>query len=1385
MCGNLGLLLCSEDRNANSTRGIPDEEEPSIPLLCHLLESRFTHLDPDSRTIPESTLPLLHPLKLIHSQCTLTEMRGGQSAGLASVSWADADAKCVRTRKIIPKRDTACNTIIKAWRNVAHTHGGVKSLIAAPDSVLLMGHLRFATSSRNMVSESHPHIWCPWARSNQWKLLPDPDAPSKFTFQRFENKSSGHVLTHNGDFDAVRLYDKVVPMKQVGLWLERILHCPNTVDSDSAKIAGYFDVFATKGDWYKSARRAWVLAVAKVETDACGEQDLSIGAPNTAPTEAVVTSWARLMEDTFTTSEVTKLCPSSDSSSFVKAVRKLEKALVTSFSNQKFTQSMEKWKHSQIEAFVVEAVTSFMTADSYTCMGTFLRCANGSFGLAVSSASEEGSIVLAAFGQPMAFSIDPATNVVLYGSESTAIRVPVQENKAPLRYRYNLDDHDGETVRIGTPNHNQVLVDALFSSEDDPPDQQSHTFPTFVKFSPHIDCEIGVDSLLQYCDAEDIAEKFTVQLAAATIPPQNEDTVEKDLLEIPATLRDITRDWGDLESANVLAANDFVHLFAECRMRHGSDNALDVIITGIESSLWLGEQFAADLKIMFPKINVVAVSANKLLGALEEVPRMVHFAGYTRIAADDLRRDKPVVLCISQSGQTFATLHATRLLLRLLGGNVFLCTGVHDSKMRDAVIDYLGPEAGDRRVIHNHSGVRLAEPSTVASCAMHHTLTEFLMYIGQCACLVNEEAAREAKAKNNSRMPFSRRSRSDSVTFNTKLAVVREDMIDFRDLVDSIHDNVEDMVSSSGLVNARLRSQGILWAKHITEVWRVMVLCGLYILISVISGWPLFRILFSFQIIFGEDKEVTAIAYTSRVLDALFYILLPKLLSYFMRWWEGRSIFARHGKRTLVICDVPYVYKQLENYVTKLFALSYSFMNIEVHGTCAHDDMVHCFTHRVARGTLIALGRPDGRILSLLKTEQTIMLAAKQAAFIENMGVGPEILTIGHNNVQSSIATNHICIPTSRRKFLSESLYDFALAARSSSQLGNTDVEKTASLILRSLYNQSTKMGGAYPRRLLTVGVIHARDSDDELDGSVTSSVSMNTSSHSQLQSTPSNNRSRSDTGQSDDYAEEVLALTAARDRPNNLNLPPDTPTSVADSDAATPRSVNFTFASNGGKSPGIEDYSSAHRVSYSKKPQRDDQNGVLPGDLNADPLRGSKHATPSLSLEARYAFAMKLPKEVRQKLDKTQAIEHLFESRVASFERYIAMLVSMHAMAQHASKPWLLPRWDVSRSQSNLRVATTACPVCVEEGDDGEVWDNDKSSHVEEFDNSKHVINESKKRIGEGMDKMQEFFPASIVAMEAVDEDEVSRLRSMPPVVSSPPTRVQSTPNLTTLAIH
>ena len=58
--------------------------------------------------------------------------------------------------------------------------------------------------------------------------------------------------------------------------------------------------------------------------------------------------------------------------------------------------------------------------------------------------------------------------------------------------------------------------------------------------------------------------------------------------------------------------------------------------------------------------------------------------------------------------------------------------------------------------------------------------------------------------------------------------------------------------------------------------------------------------------------------------------------------------------------------------------------------------------------------------------------------------------------------------------------------------------------------------------------------------------------------------------------------------------------------------------------------------------------------------------------------------------------VERLYESRIAALERYIAFCVMFHAMADHCNKPWLLVPWDMARSQSNLRIATTASPIPV-----------------------------------------------------------------------------------------
>jgi hypothetical protein len=112
---------------------------------------------------------------------------------------------------------------------------------------------------------------------------------------------------------------------------------------------------------------------------------------------------------------------------------------------------------------------------------------------------------------------------------------------------------------------------------------------------------------------------------------------------------------------------------------------------------------------------------------------------------------------------------------------------------------------------------------------------------------------------------------------------------------------------------------------------------------------------------------------------------------------QGRDLLARFGKRTLVVADVPYVNQTLEAFVSKMFALSYGIASIDVHGCNPADHFVHRFTHRVARGVLIAAGRPDGRLCSQAGPEAAVLLALTQAHVIAHLGSQPEVFTIGHN----------------------------------------------------------------------------------------------------------------------------------------------------------------------------------------------------------------------------------------------------------------------------------------------------------------------------------------------------------------------------------------------------
>ena len=46
---------------------------------------------------------------------------------------------------------------------------------------------------------------------------------------------------------------------------------------------------------------------------------------------------------------------------------------------------------------------------------------------------------------------------------------------------------------------------------------------------------------------------------------------------------------------------------------------------------------------------------------------------------------------------------------------------------------------------------------------------------------------------------------------------------------------------------------------------------------------------------------------------------------------------------------------------------------VEVHSANPSDHLVHKFTHRVARGVLLAIGRPDGRLYSQTQTESWVL----------------------------------------------------------------------------------------------------------------------------------------------------------------------------------------------------------------------------------------------------------------------------------------------------------------------------------------------------------------------------------------------------------------------------
>lgn len=103
--------------------------------------------------------------------------------------------------------------------------------------------------------------------------------------------------------------------------------------------------------------------------------------------------------------------------------------------------------------------------------------------------------------------------------------------------------------------------------------------------------------------------------------PVPDDPVLADIEEIPKVCRAIQDEFHSnraSSSFNRLTAFNLSRCLRERLDAHVQGTvpalAIDILVTGCEVSLWLGEQFCCDLQKAFPMLRIKAISSNKLLG---------------------------------------------------------------------------------------------------------------------------------------------------------------------------------------------------------------------------------------------------------------------------------------------------------------------------------------------------------------------------------------------------------------------------------------------------------------------------------------------------------------------------------------------------------------------------------------------------------------------------------------------------------------------------------------------------------------------------------------------------------------------------------------------------
>eukprot|EP00931_Biecheleriopsis_adriatica_P010461 TRINITY_DN11152_c1_g1_i1.p1 TRINITY_DN11152_c1_g1~~TRINITY_DN11152_c1_g1_i1.p1 ORF type:complete len:1458 (-),score=249.36 TRINITY_DN11152_c1_g1_i1:158-4531(-) len=1185
--------------------------------------------------------------EILEKMIQVTMMRGAQTGGVVTyVKNGSSGLRGLRSRVVNSKRSDLSkllrNKLVSDERSARLRHGlysGVR---------FYAGHTRFATSSKATLAGCHPHQWSPPEHLDIYVGFED-GILSRKKQQRFEV-----FVTHNGDFDYLEVCGNVFELGAIQSWLVRATGSPMPCTVDSCAIAGVTELLRSQGSWFLSVRYAFLFAVEHADLD------------YEMPSQSDFHALAAVFEEYF-------LFFSQKYGNCVKELAinapLMAQGVVQKLAAVNATKKL-RLAATELDTFVLSAVEAFFENDLFHAGRTLLAKGKGSFGLCLTSSLDaHRRMVIAAQAQTMSVAFYPIQGLILYGSEMAATKAALGITSAPLEsmkrerrtsrmdrtvplsrisiadeqdlaaVRYDLDDLRGEVYLIDWGDGPEKSKDLEKTGIENP------RWETKLMMQGHVRV---VSALV---DNFGIPRKFKERLTRIAdndlmrpLPNDTDEPIARDIKEIPQVLARLQQGWED-GCANRLTAWTLVRMLKKrlIQKHEGilSATSVDILVTGCEVSLWLGEQFAADLHMAFPKLVVKCVSANKILGLFGQdldIPCEGH-----QLHEESLDLTDSIILMISHSGATFGTLNVAKLM-QASSHNLFVITSEWDTQIAKQLRS-LPIKGFQSRVFSTDIGVRAAEPCTLSVAATHQLLTQILMYLAN----------------------FLHQSKPVKLASGCRLT--GRDLIELEHCDECNLEALEDIVGYDREGNRlktetsqQLRALGAHWSWHVLENPIAWILCFLYVMGTVVSGYPLVSGLSRVAGLDGCDSEsdYSYAIYAARTLDGLIYVFLPQLATLLIRIVQGRALLHRMVARTVVIADCPWVAQTAEAFLSKIFACSYSAAGVHVYSGNPADHLLHRMTHRVTRGTLLAVGRPDGRLSALTSLEASICLSVNQATCIQSLGETCESITVGHNPFKLPMTAHAVALKGNRPRYLCEKvLHD---SAKRKGQDGSLSSQSPAVLL------------GEYAALLNSKPA--PQDLREMFDEHVTT--------RKQILSRGADLRKAFDEVEKEkpdvlNFAELKIALQSV--------------SQVSLSDA-TLRVLFQELDEDGSGELDFEEFEKLAEMNGSTAFLIQDafsKAGVPRASVFAD-------MEPAFFGEDMYAAA---PKDTpAMKLIETQNLSmKLYESRIASLQRAVAFFVLFHEMGYRVAKFWPLVSFGLlgyrkDRTNSILRIASTASPV-------------------------------------------------------------------------------------------